>query len=147
MMLGNIFSQWGYLLFFLYPLGILISAFSFGRVPAGSAARLECDRLFVLRQRRRKLMLAFCASASIGLLWWAGENGFWRESPGRMLAVVSVLVGLFFVSAALRTLIRRASVRYADTVIESLRFQQVALRIELEDLRKRLQSVQVADAM
>jgi hypothetical protein len=137
----------GYLVLFLYPLGIVISELCGVWARRHTLARTERDRHFFARQRNRRFTLAACSATTIGLFWWAGENSFWWSDPQRLGAFVVGLALLLAVSALLRLIIARAARDYPVRVIEDLRLQQLALEKEIQDLRRRLQGHALTDAV
>jgi hypothetical protein len=141
------FERLGYLVLFLYPLGIAISEL-YGawsrRGPVPPSAR---ERRYHARQRAKRLVLAACSTATIGLFWWAGENRFWWSEPERLLPVAAVIALLLTVSAGLRMMIARAAKDYPFQVIQDLRMQQFALENEIKELRRRLQGDPIAKAV
>jgi hypothetical protein len=138
------YSWLGYLLL-LYPLvfvlGDLVSTWARRRRNRAS----EHDRRFYSRQLRRSLLSTAVTAAAIGLLWQAGEHNFWWNEPTRFTSAVGVLILLGFMAWGLRVLKRRATARYSLSVIEDLRRQHVALQMEINDLRKRVQSQRVPE--
>jgi hypothetical protein len=137
----------GYLALFLYPLGIVLSEL-FGvwsrRSPQPRSPR---DRRYYSRQCARRLALAACSTASIGLFWWAGEHRFWWTEPERLVPVAAALALTLSISAGLRLIIARAARDYPVQVIEDLRMQQFVLENEIKELRRRLKADPIVDAV
>jgi hypothetical protein len=140
------FAWVGYLLL-LYPLGIVLSELYSTWMRRRQNRTTENDRRFYSRQLRRSLLLTACTAASIAIIWFAGEHNFWWNEPARLIAAVVALCFLGLIAASLRLINRRAASRYSLTVIEVLRRQQLALQIEVQELRKRLHAATVATAL
>lgn len=141
------FERLGYMALFLYPLGIVVSELFGAWSRRGPLPRSPRDRRYHSRQRARRLVLATCSTATIGLFWWAGENRFWWSEPERLLPVAAVIALLLIVSAGLRMIIARAAKDYPFQVIQDLRMQQFALENEIKELRRRLQGDSIAKAV
>jgi hypothetical protein len=137
----------GYLALFLYPLGIVISELYGAWSRRGPLAQSPRERRYYSRQRARRLVLATCSTATVGLFWWAGENRFWWSEPERLLPVAAVIALLLTVSAGLRMMIARAAKDYPFQIIQDLRMQQFALENEIKELRLRLQGDPIAKAV
>jgi hypothetical protein len=137
----------GYALLFLYPLGIVLSEALAAWERRKDGFHTDRDRRYFARQRGRNLLMAACATGSIFLFWVAGEHSFFWDQPERAMILAAAIGLLLLAAAGLRAIHRRAVQHYSAAILDDLRRQQAALQDEVADLRKRLQSRPIADAI
>jgi hypothetical protein len=135
----------GYLILFLYPLGIVLSEIYGVWARRDTRGRGERERRHFSRQLRRRLTLAAFSTTTICLFWYAAEHRFWWNEPERLFPILGTLALLLASSALLRLVIARAARDYPMRVIEDLRMQQTALENEIKELRRRLQGDRIVE--
>ena len=139
--LGETFARLAalsWLLLLAYPLGVALSELFGGRDLDEDPAAGAVDRRHYAKRRRRRLVLAGCSAAVVGLLAWGQANWFWTGEPAKLTAV-SAAVGLLLLAVVtLQGLVRRMDADYPAAVLREIRMRQDESARELADLRRRV---------